>query len=40
MDKLDRAASWIGLGLLFLGGGWALEKMRRKLVAKVRQDAA
>jgi uncharacterized membrane protein len=40
MDKLDRSASLIGLGLLFLGGGWALEKMRRKLVAKVRQDAA
>jgi hypothetical protein len=36
MDKLDRSASLVGLGLLFLAGGWALEKMRRRLVARVR----
>jgi len=35
MDKLGRAASLIGLGVLFLLGGWALERMRRKLVAHV-----
>jgi uncharacterized membrane protein len=35
MDKLGRAASLIGLGVLFLFGGWALERMRRKLVAHV-----
>jgi hypothetical protein len=35
MDKLGRAASLIGLGALFLIGGWALERMRRKLVAHV-----
>lgn len=40
MDKLGRSASLIGLGLLFLAGGWALEKMRRRLVARVRQDTA
>ncbi|HEY4359351.1 MAG TPA: DUF2157 domain-containing protein [Bryobacteraceae bacterium] len=40
MDKLDRSVSLIGLGLLFLGGGWALEKMRRRLVARVKQVAA
>jgi uncharacterized membrane protein len=35
MDKLGRAASLIGLGVLFLFGGWTLERMRRKLVAHV-----
>ena len=35
MDKLGRAASLIGLGVLFLFGGWALERMRRRLVAQV-----
>jgi uncharacterized membrane protein len=37
MDMLGRSASLIGLGLLFLAGGWGLEKMRRRLVARVRQ---
>ena len=32
MDKLGRAASLIGFGLLFLAGGWALEHARRRLV--------
>lgn len=32
MDKLERSASLVGLGLLFLGGGWALERFRRRLV--------
>ena len=36
MDKLGRSASLIGLGLLFLAGGWVLEKTRRKLIAQVR----
>jgi len=35
MDKLGRAASLIGLGVLFLFGGYVLERMRRKLVAHV-----
>jgi len=35
MDRLGRSASLIGLGLLFLGGGWALEQGRRRLVARV-----
>jgi len=33
MDKLDRSLGLIGLGILFLAGGWALEKWRRRLVA-------
>jgi len=32
MDKLGRSASLIGFGLLFLAGGWALERTRRQLV--------
>ncbi|OQX09371.1 MAG: hypothetical protein BWK76_22325, partial [Desulfobulbaceae bacterium A2] len=35
MDKLGRSASLIGLGLLFLGGGWLLEKTRRRLLARL-----
>jgi uncharacterized membrane protein len=40
MDKLGRSASLIGLGLLFLGGGWLLERMRRRLIARIRAEAA
>lgn len=36
MDKLGRSASLIGLGLLFLAGGWALERLRRRLVQQAR----
>jgi hypothetical protein len=35
MDKLGRAASLTGLGVLFLLGGWALENARRRLVAQL-----
>jgi uncharacterized membrane protein len=38
MDRLGRSASLVGLGLLFLGGGWALEHGRRRLVARVTGD--
>ena len=37
MDKLGRSASLIGLGLLFLGGGWTLERARRRLVVEARE---
>lgn len=43
MDKLGRSASLVGFGLLFLLGGWKLEQLRRKLVARmggVRPDAS
>jgi uncharacterized membrane protein len=40
MDKLGRAASLIGLGLLFLLGGWLLEKTRRRLVAQLEKGEA
>lgn len=39
MDMLGRSASLIGLGLLFLGGGYLLERTRRRLVATVRDPA-
>jgi len=32
MDKFGRSLGLIGLGILFLAGGWALERARRKLV--------
>ena len=37
MDKLGRSASLLTLGLLFLVGGWALERMRRRLVERSRE---
>lgn len=37
MDKLGRSASLVGLGVLFLAGGWALERMRRRWVAQARE---
>jgi hypothetical protein len=39
MDRLGRSASLIGLGLLFLGGGYLLERTRRRLIATVRDPA-
>jgi uncharacterized membrane protein len=40
MDKLGRSLGLIMLGVLFLAGGWLLEKMRRKLVASIPEVAA
>jgi len=40
MDKLDRSVSLIILGILFLAGGWALERLRRKLVRQTREARA
>ncbi len=39
MDKLGRATSLMGLGVLFLVGGWMLERTRRRLVARVTGGA-
>ena len=36
IDKLGRSASLIGLGVLFLAGGWALEQTRRRLVLRAK----
>jgi len=35
MGKLGRSFSLMLLGVLFLGGGWLLEKTRRKLVQHI-----
>jgi len=32
-DKVGRSLGLIGLGIVFLAGGWALERMRRRLLA-------
>ena len=39
MDKLDRSASLIVLGIVLLGGGWAIERVRRRLVQQARSSA-
>ena len=39
MDKLGRSASLVGFGLLFLLGGWKLEQLRRRLVARATGGA-
>ncbi len=36
MGKLDRSAALVAFGVLFLLGGWQLERLRRKLVARTR----
>ena len=36
MDKIGRSASLMGLGVLFLAGGWVIEQTRRRLVARAR----
>jgi hypothetical protein len=40
MDKLGRSLGLIMLGVLFLAGGWLLEKMRRMLVGSIPEVAA
>jgi hypothetical protein len=37
-DKVGRSLGLIGLGILFLAGGWALEKMRRGLMSRMGQN--
>lgn len=39
-DKMGRSLGLIGLGVLFLAGGWALEKTRRGLLAHMVQSPA
>jgi uncharacterized membrane protein len=40
MDKLGRSLGLIMLGVLFLAGGWVLERTRRRLVAGLAGAAA
>jgi uncharacterized membrane protein len=39
LDKFGRSLGLIGLGVLFLAGGWALEKTRRGLLAHIAQNS-
>lgn len=39
-DKVGRSLGLIGIGILFLAGGWALEKMRRNLLIHMSHAAA
>ena len=34
-DKLGRSLGLIGVGVIFIGGGWLLERMRRRLVGRI-----
>jgi hypothetical protein len=34
-DKVDRSLALLGLGVLFLAGGWGLEKTRRGLIGRM-----
>jgi uncharacterized membrane protein len=36
-DRLGRAVGLIGIGVLFIGGGWLLERARRRLISRVQQ---
>ncbi len=38
-DKLGRALGMIGLGVLFLVGGWLLERARRRLIGRIAGDS-
>ena len=38
-DKLERSASLIVLGILFLAAGWGLEKLRRRLIGRISLEA-
>jgi hypothetical protein len=37
---MGRSLGLIGLGILFLAGGWLLEKTRRSLLAHMAQSAS
>lgn len=38
MSKMSRSLGLIGLGVVFLAGGWALEKMRRRILAGIESS--
>jgi uncharacterized membrane protein len=39
-DKLGRSLGLIGIGVIFIGGGWLLERMRRRLVGRIGGHAS
>jgi hypothetical protein len=36
--RFGRSIGLIGLGLLFVGGGWWLERTRRRLLGRIQAD--
>jgi uncharacterized membrane protein len=40
LDKLGRSLSLMILGVIFLAGGWQLERLRRSLLGRIRSNAA
>lgn len=38
MDKFGRSASLLGLGVLFLAGGYGLERLRRRLIGTIAES--
>jgi uncharacterized membrane protein len=40
MSEVNRSLGLIGLGVLFFAGGWALEKMRRRMLARMASAGA
>ena len=38
-DKLGRSLGLIGMGVLFIGGGWFLEHTRRRLLGRMERSA-
>ncbi|MEO8098955.1 MAG: DUF2157 domain-containing protein [Acidobacteriota bacterium] len=40
IDSINRSLGLIGMGLLFLAGGWQLERLRRRLMRRIEQGAA
>ncbi len=39
-DRLGRAVGLIGIGILFIGGGWLLERARRRLISRMQERGA
>lgn len=39
-DKLGRSIGLIGIGVIFIGGGWLLEQTRRRLLDHIQRGAA
>jgi hypothetical protein len=39
-DKLGRSFGLIGIGALFIVGGWFLERTRRRLLGRIARSAA
>jgi len=37
-DKLGRALGLIGVGIVFIGGGWLLERTRRRLIGRISRE--